>query len=345
MTRAATTRTAVIGCGDISALHLAAIGTVPDAELVAVCDIDAGRLATAATACGVPGFLDAEELFATARPDVVHICTPHNTHSALAIAALERGISVVLEKPLAHTRAEGERVVAAAAASGAKIAVCFQNRYNQPVQRMRELLDSGALGAIRGAAATVIWHRTADYYADRPWRGTWAGGGGGLLMNQAIHTLDLVQWLVGDVVGASGAVATRSLPIDVEDMAELVLTHASGVRSTFYATLANAWNAPVTVDIETENALLSLRGALTVTYADGSVEVTPERETAEGERAYWGVSHELLVQDFYARLGDPDPFWISPAEARKTLDVIQGVYERNALLPSEEPLDKVGINA
>ncbi|NQX28236.1 Gfo/Idh/MocA family oxidoreductase [Microbacteriaceae bacterium VKM Ac-2854] len=333
------TRAAVVGCGDISALHLAAIGTVADAELVAVCDIEAGRLAIAATAYAVPGFLDAEELFDVAKPDVVHICTPHNTHAALAIAALERGISVVLEKPLAHTREEGERVVAAAAASGAKIAVCFQNRYNQPVERMRELLDSGAVGAVRGASATVVWHRTAEYYADRPWRGTWAGGGGGLLMNQAIHTLDLVQWLVGDVESVRGGVSTRALPIEVEDTAELVLTHASGIRSTFYATLANAWNAPVTVEIETENALLSLRGALTVTYADGSVEVTPERETAEGERAYWGVSHELLIQDFYARLGDADPFWISPAEARKTLDVIQDVYEQN------HRLEKVGINA
>jgi UDP-N-acetyl-2-amino-2-deoxyglucuronate dehydrogenase len=326
-----TVRTAVVGCGDISALHLAAIATVPDAGLVAVCDIDPGRLAAASDAQGVPGFLDAEELFEVVRPDVVHICTPHSTHSALAVAALERGISVVLEKPLAHSREEGDRIVAAAEASGAKIAVCFQNRYNQPVQRMRELLDSGTLGAVRGAAASVVWHRTAEYYNDRPWRGTWAGGGGGLLMNQAIHTLDLLQWLVGDVVAVNGSAATRGLgdTIEVEDTADMLLTHVGGVRSTFYATLTNAWNAPVAVDIETEKAVLSLRGELRVTFADGTVEVTGERETAEGERAYWGVSHELLVQDFYARLGDPEPFWISPAEARKTLGIIQDVYDQS----------------
>jgi UDP-N-acetyl-2-amino-2-deoxyglucuronate dehydrogenase len=327
-------RTAVLGCGDISALHLAAIATVPDAELVAVGDTDPARCAAASAAQSVPGFRDPEELFAVARPDVVHICTPHNTHSDLAVAALERGVSVVLEKPLAHDRAEGDRVVAAAtaaAATGTKIAVCFQNRYNRPVQRMRELLDSGALGAIRGASATVLWHRTPEYYADRPWRGTWAGGGGGLLMNQAIHTLDLLQWLVGDVVQVAGSASTRALgdTIEVEDTAEMVLTHAGGVRSVFYATLANAWNAPVAVEIQTELAALSLRGELHVRYADGSAEVTRERENAEGERAYWGVSHELLVQDFYARLGDPEPFWISPREARKTLRIIQDVYDQN----------------
>jgi UDP-N-acetyl-2-amino-2-deoxyglucuronate dehydrogenase len=326
-----TIRTAVVGCGDISALHFAAIATVPDAELVAVADVDRGRLAAASSAYGVPAFRGAEELFEVARPDVVHLCTPHNTHAALAVAALERGISVVLEKPLAHTRAEGDRVVSAAAASGAKIAVCFQNRYNRPVQRMRELLDSGTLGAVRGAAATVAWHRTPAYYADRPWRGTWAGGGGGLLMNQAIHTLDLLQWLVGDVVEVAGAAATRALgdTIEVEDTADMLLTHASGVRSTFYATLTNAWNAPVSVEIDTEQAALVLRGELRVRYADGTVEITPEREVAGGERAYWGVSHELLVQDFYARLDDPEPFWISPEEARKTLGIVQDVYDQS----------------
>jgi UDP-N-acetyl-2-amino-2-deoxyglucuronate dehydrogenase len=176
-----------------------------------------------------------------------------------------------------------------------------------------------------------VWHRSAEYYLDRTWRGTWAGGGGGLLMNQAIHTLDLLQWLVGDVVAVTGSASTRALgdTIEVEDTADMVLTHVGGVRSTFYATIVNAWNAPVTLEIVTENAVLSLRGELRVTFADGTVEITSERETAGGERAYWGVSHELLVQDFYARLGEPEPFWISPAEARKTLGVIQDVYDQS----------------
>ena len=196
---------------------------------------------------------------------------------------------------------------------------------------MHQLLTSGDLGEITGAGATVMWHRTADYYRDRPWRGRWSERGGGLLMNQAIHTVDLVQWLVGPVTAVRGHAATHVLGdvIEVEDTAEMVLDHADGARSVFYATLANAVNAPVTLDIATERATLSLRGDLTVSYADGRVEVVPERRAASGGRAYWGVSHELLIRDFYDRLGDPEPFWISPREAAKSLAIVKDVYARS----------------
>jgi UDP-N-acetyl-2-amino-2-deoxyglucuronate dehydrogenase len=324
------TRVAVIGCGDISTVHFAAISTMPDALLVAVCDADAGRLAEAVDAHGVPGFADHRELLRTIHPDVVHICTPHNQHASIAIDALDAGINVIQEKPLAHTRAEGRRAVDAAARSSAKIAICFQNRYNAPVQAAFELLSSGELGAVLGASGTVVWHRDADYYLSRPWRGKWATGGGGLLMNQAIHTLDLLQWLVGDVTRVRGGAATRYLQetIEVEDTADMVLEHESGARSTFYATLANVVNAPITLDITTERATLSLRDTLTVTHDDGRVDVVRERELPTGGRAYWGVSHELLIRDFYDRLGEPGSFWIDPREAQKTLDIIQDVYDQ-----------------
>ena len=263
-----TVRAAVIGCGDVASVHFGAISKLDGVELVAVCDTDPGRLAAAVAAYGVPGFVDHLDLIAEARPDVVHITTPHNQHAALAADCLERGVNVIIEKPLAHTLAEGRRLVQAAANSQAKIAVCFQNRYNATSQAMQALLSSGELGAVLGASATVMWQRSAGYYLDRPWRGSWAGSGGGLMMNQAIHTVDLLQWLVGDVITVSGNASTRFLggAIEVEDTAEFVAEHANGARSAFYATLANAVNAPVTLDIVTERATLSLRGDLTVTY-------------------------------------------------------------------------------
>lgn len=323
---------AVIGCGDVSAVHFEAIAASAGIELTAVCDADQDRVATAAAAAhGVPAFTDYEALLEEVHPDVVHICTPHYWHAAMAITALDRGINVILEKPLAHTLAEGHRLVSSAARSSAKIGVCFQNRYNAPVQAMAALLSGGGLGAVTGAAATVMWSRRAAYYLDRPWRGQWSTAGGGLLMNQAIHTLDLLQWLVGDVTEVRGHAATHALAdvIEVEDTAELALTHASGTRSVFYATLANAVNAPITLDVYTEHAALSLRGALTVTYADGRVEVVQEREMDTGGRAYWGVSHALLIQDFYRSLDEPGWFWISPAEALKSLQIIKDVYAQS----------------
>jgi UDP-N-acetyl-2-amino-2-deoxyglucuronate dehydrogenase len=324
-------RVAIIGCGDVATVHFEAIAAIEGAELVAVCDTDAGRLATASAAHGVPGYSEVVAMLDEVRPDVVHICTPHNQHADPAIAALERGINVISEKPLASTLADGERLAAAAGASSARIGVCFQNRYNQAVTAMAERLASGEFGAVQGGSGTVMWSRTADYYQNRPWRGTWVGGGGGLLMNQAIHTLDLLQWMMGEVTAVSGHAATHALgdTIEVEDTAELVLTHVNGVRSVFYATLANSVNAPITVDIVAEKATLQLRGDLVITHDDGRVEVVEERRAASGGRDYWGVSHQLYIADFYAQLGQEGPFWINPDEALKTLRIIKDVYAQS----------------
>ncbi|MFU8946295.1 Gfo/Idh/MocA family protein [Mycetocola zhadangensis] len=324
-------RIAVVGCGDISALHFTAIAGQNNVTLVAVCDVDEGRLAAASQSHGVPGFTNHRQMLDELTPDVVHICTPHNTHAALAIDALDRGVSVVLEKPVAHTRDEATRLVDAAKRSDASIAVCFQNRYNAPVQAAAEILATGAVGTVHGAAATVIWHRSAEYYQDRPWRGRWSTGGGGLLMNQAIHTLDLVQWLMGPVTSVRGSASTRFLDdvIEVEDTADMVLTHESGARSVFYTTLAYVANAPVTLEIVAENATLRLCGDLTVTWADGRVETVRERALPTGERAYWGISHELLIADFYQRVQTGSSFWIDPAEARKSFDIIQDIYDQS----------------
>ena len=323
-------RVAVVGCGDVSSVHFEAIAHDPLAELVAVCDTDAGRREAASARYSVPGFASISELIDAVRPDVVHISTPHDEHAVLAIAALEAGVNVILEKPLANSREAGDALVSAAEASGAKIGICFQNRYNTPVRAAKELLESGRLGKVVGASGTVIWHRTREYYEDRPWRGTWANGGGGLLMNQAIHTLDLLQWLLGDVQSVTGGAATRTLAdvIEVEDTADLVLEHAGGARSTFFATLSNAVNDPVTIEIAAERGTLSLRGDLVATFADGTVETVTETVTATGERAYWGASHARLIHDFYESLSRPEPFWISPREARKTLEIIQSVYDQ-----------------
>ncbi|MHA7269698.1 Gfo/Idh/MocA family protein [Arthrobacter sp. HLT1-20] len=324
-------RVAIIGCGDVATVHFEAIAAIDGAELVAVCDTDPARLAEAVAAHNVPGYRTVEELLDEVAVDVVHVCTPHHQHADPVIAALARGVNVISEKPLASTVADGERVASAAQASTARVGICFQNRYNQAVQALQERLSSGEYGAVLGGSGTVMWHRNADYYDDRPWRGTWSGGGGGLLMNQAIHTLDLLQWLMGDVTAVSGHAATRALAetIEVEDTAELMLTHRNGARSVFYATLANTVNAPITVDIATEKAEFHLRGDLTITHDDGRVEVVHERRAESGGRDYWGVSHQLFIADFYSQLGQDGSFWIDPREALKTLRIIKAAYAQS----------------
>jgi UDP-N-acetyl-2-amino-2-deoxyglucuronate dehydrogenase len=316
-----TVRTAVIGCGDVSVVHLAAIGKLPGVELAGVCDLDPGRTRRLT----VPTFTDHRQLLRSVRPEVVHICTPHDQHVEVAIDCLEAGVAVLLEKPVAATVAEADRLIAAAARHpDVKIGICLQNRYNVTSRAARALLRGTE---VIGASATVMWHRDAAYYRARPWRSQRARSGGGVLVNQAIHTLDLLEWLVGEVTGIRGQVGRYALDdIDVEDTAAAVLDHEGGARSVFFATVANATDAPVTIEIVTPKAVLLIRGDLTVTDADGRTEVVAEPVADTGGRSYWGASHELLIADFYRTLRDPEPFWISPAEGARALRLIDRLY-------------------
>lgn len=322
-------RAAVVGCGDISTVHLTALRELEGVEVVGVCDVDPERAKAAAAVDDLPAYTDHRELLAALEPDVVHVCTPHDRHVVVAVDAIERGVNVVLEKPVAHTLADARRVIETAGAHpDVKVAVCFQNRYNRASQEARRLLASGRLGAVHGASATVAWHRTPEYYTRGPWRGQRRRSGGGVLMNQAIHTLDLVQWFLGPVTSVASRIGTLALGrhVDVEDTASLVMDHESGSRSVLFATVANAVDSPVTIEVETEHARLLIRGDLTIAHADGRVEVVAERRATPTGRAYWGVSHELLVADFYGRLGDPEPFWIGPDQGMASLAVLDQVY-------------------
>jgi predicted dehydrogenase len=328
-------RAAVVGCGDISSVHLAALRDLEGVELVGVCDVDAARGTATAHAQGTVAFTDHREMLDALRPDVVHVCTPHDQHAPVAVDCIERGVHVVLEKPVAHTLAEAQPVLDASLANpGVRVAVCFQNRYNRASQEAYRLLQEGSLGAIRGASATVAWHRTPEYYARGPWRGQRRRSGGGVLMNQAIHTLDLVQWFLGPVARVGSRIGTLSLAeyIDVEDTAQLVMDHESGSRSVLFATLANSVDSPVTIEVDTEHARLLIRGDLTVVHTDGRTEVVEERRATSTGRAYWGVSHELLVADFYRTLDDEEPFWIGPSEGVAALAVLDQVYRDAGVL-------------
>ena len=321
-------RAAVVGCGDISVVHLDAIAAIEGAELVAVVDSDPAARAAAGGKWEVPAYADHRLMLEQVRPDVVHVCTPHDQHVEPAIDCLRSGVPVLVEKPVAATMTEAHRLIDAAAVHpSTKIGICLQNRYNATARTIRDMIDSGELGRVLGGSGTVLWHRTQAYYDAKPWRGRRDRAGGGVLINQAIHTLDLLQWLIGPVASVAGrADHYGPTQTDVEDTAQLALTHDSGARSVFFASNVNPVDAPVTLQIVTERAVFDLRGDLTISHADGRVEVVEERRASSSGRSYWGVSHELLIADFYARLADPEPFWIGPAAASASLEIICELY-------------------
>ncbi|SDO88018.1 Predicted dehydrogenase [Nakamurella panacisegetis] len=326
-------RIALVGCGDISAVHLDAIAAHGDAELVAVCDVERSRLTAASQRWDVTPYPGFESMLEAERPDVVHICTPHAQHAAMTTAALRRNVNVLVEKPVATSMADAQEVQRAAEGGSAIVGVCYQNRYNNTSQALRSLIDTGALGALRGGRASVDWFRDNSYYERRPWRGTWAEGGGGVLINQSIHTLDLLQWFLGEVVDVRGQASRLTLddPVEVEDTASIVLRHRGGAGSIFQATNSYIDNAPVMIELLADRATVRLENDLTVTYTDGQTLFVAADGIATGEKAYWGLSHERLIDDFYRHVRRRRPFWIDPAAAMETLRIVTDVYAQSDL--------------
>ena len=220
--------------------------------------------------------------------------------------------------------------MAAAEQPGApKVAVCFQNRYNATSQAMAALLASGRLGSVLGGSATVCWHRPPAYYQSRPWRGQVDRSGGGVLINQAIHSIDLLQWLLGDVRAVWGQANRLALGgvFDIENK------RAASCWTT-RAALGRSFSPPTpTPPIHQSPSRSSRRGpscSSVATSPCGTPTGAPRRSRNVGPpppaAAYWGVSHQQLIGDFYARLAEPEPFWISPREAAKSLDILSRVY-------------------
>lgn len=350
----------IIGCGGIAQTHRDALIACPDAEIAAVCDIVPERAEAIAekamqhgtkrgnpaspTEQSIPGsrlgqcphdnvpvqvFENWRELLAVKGLDAVHLCTPHFLHAEMAIAAMKAGLHVLTEKPMATSVADAVAMNKVSAETGMRLGVCFQNRYNATSRRMRAVLDSGLAGAVRGGRAFVTWNRGADYYASGPWRGTWKEEGGGVMINQAIHTLDLMQWMLGRPVSLKGSIDTRLLSgiIEVEDTAEALIRFEEGVNGVFFATNNYCTDAPVQIEIVCERATMRLDDVLTIRYDDGETETVRESDVASGEKAYWGCGHKGLVADWYRAMRAEEPFRIDGAAALPALKLVLGLYE------------------
>jgi predicted dehydrogenase len=226
-----TLRYGVIGAGVIAPLHLEAIAEVDDAELIGISSLDAREAAARAEPYGCPAFGDHRELLALV-PDVVVVCTPHPSHASLSIESLEAGAHVLVEKPLAVEVRDADAMIAAADRAERLLGVCFQQRFRPVIAAAREAVVSGRLGELVRAAIVDPLYRPNAYYGTAGWRGTWEGEGGGVLMNQAPHTLDLLCHLAGPPARVWGDSRRRSQPMEAEDTATALLDYANGAVGT-----------------------------------------------------------------------------------------------------------------
>ncbi|MBW8713240.1 MAG: Gfo/Idh/MocA family oxidoreductase, partial [Acidobacteria bacterium] len=213
----------ILGAGNISDTHARAALGIPGVEIAAVCGTSLDKAQRLASKYGGAAYDDLQR-FLDHRPlDVVAIGTPSGVHAEQAVAAIGRGLHVLSEKPLDVTTRKVDSVIEAGDRAGVKVGVFFQDRLKPDIAAMKQMIVSGRLGKPIFIAGHVRWYRPPEYYALSRWRGSWALDGGGALMNQAIHTVDVLQWLFGPVARVGGRTATLLHSIKTEDTAAAVL--------------------------------------------------------------------------------------------------------------------------
>jgi UDP-N-acetyl-2-amino-2-deoxyglucuronate dehydrogenase len=224
-----TLRTALVGCGKVGQIHAQALRSLAESNLVAACDADPDRAGATAARYGGAPFTDVEAMLRAARPEVVFVCTPHPLHVGPVVLAASSGAHVLVEKPMAASLDDCDAMLAAARKAGVTLGVVSQRRWCEPVLRMKRAIDDGKIGRpVLGVVGMFNW-RDEAYYRSDPWRGRWDAEGGGVLVNQAPHQLDLLQWMMGEPEEISGLWANVNHPsVEVDDTAVAVIRFASG---------------------------------------------------------------------------------------------------------------------
>ena len=309
-------KVAIVGLGVIGKVHMKVLRE-QGIEVGAVCDIDAAKLAEYPSC---QQFVNYTEMIEQYAPDVVHICTPHYLHAAMVIAALNRNIHVLCEKPLCVNFSEMQDVLRAEENSLATLGVCHQNRYKPENMYVKEFLKTSR--ALCGYA-TVAWQRDAEYYAQAAWRGTIEQECGGVLINQALHTLDLLIWYLGEPKKVQAQTANFSLKniIQVEDTLHLVASE--GADFVFFATNAAKNSFPVFLSLSTDNGVLTI---LSNKVLLNDKECTFEKQDAFYGKWCYGSGHKALIRDFYHCITNGERFAIDGKEASKVLRVIFAAY-------------------
>jgi predicted dehydrogenase len=250
-------RCAVVGTGLVGEWHVRTVPTVPNATLVAVCDVDTARSAAALEKnklTGVHTYTDLQDMLAKEQIDVVHVCTPSGNHLEPCVTAMEAGKNVIVEKPLEIHTDRIDRMIEVANKHNVRIAGIFQNRWNDANRALKAAADEGRYGRVAWAGSFTPWYRPDKYYDEGGWRGTWKLDGGGAVMNQSVHSIDLLQWIVGPVKRVSAYASSRiHAQIEVEDTLSASLEFENGGYGSIVGTTAMFPGQPARIEVGGEN--------------------------------------------------------------------------------------------
>jgi predicted dehydrogenase len=310
----------IVGAGMVARFHARAIAEAPGSRLAAICRADASRAAETAAEFGVPCETSLEALLERPDVDAVCLCTPSGLHAQQTRLAARAGKHVLVEKPIALTLADADAMIAASRDAGVRLGVALQRRTEPASRALHAAIRAGELGELVLGTATVPYFRPQSYYDSAAWRGTWSLDGGGALMNQGIHLVDLLLWLMGgeaEVVGASGGAVGHD--IEVEDCVVAALRFSGSLcenaRGTIVATTAAAPGFPHRIEIY---------GSRSGVMIDG--DAAGSSPTGIGH-----LGHTLLLQDFVAAICQGRDPLVDGVEGRRSLALVLAIYEAAGL--------------
>jgi predicted dehydrogenase len=342
-------RTALVGCGKVGQIHASALAALPESEFVAVCDSSGERASAFAQRYGTRAWTDAAAMFAEAGVEAVVIGTPHPLHAAPAIAAARAGVHALVEKPMAARLADCDAMLAAARQAGTLLGVISQRRFYEPVRRMKEAIDAGRIGIpVLGVFSMFSW-RDQAYYQSDPWRGKWATEGGGVLVNQSPHMLDLLRWFMGEVEEVTGCWANLTHPyIEVEDTALAMIRFRGGGLGSVVTSLSQKpglftkvhvhGSNGASVGVETDRGATFIAGMSAVTEPPlNDVWTIPGEEgllaqfQAEDRARMRLVDptthyHALQIQDFLRAVRAGRPPLVTGEDGRAVVAMFTAVY-------------------
>lgn len=338
-------RFGLVGCGAIYPTHADALGCIDGASLAGVYDAVPEWAKGASDRYGVPALSSLEDLCAAV--DAVAVCVPSGLHAEVALACARMGKHVLVEKPIDTTLEKANAMIDGCRAAGVKLGVVSQHRFSRQIRRLRDALRGGELGPVLEGDASVKWYRTQQYYDSGEWRGTWALDGGGCLMNQGIHTVDMIQWIMGGVRAVQARVRTATHDIEVEDQANVLVEYRNGAIGVIQGSTVCYPGFAERLEVYGEHGAVVVEGDRTKVwrvdperaklgkYGDGVMgQPTPSLHlagaaewTEDDPTAAWGEQHRLQLEDFAHAVRDEREPFVTGEMALEPLRIILAAYE------------------
>jgi predicted dehydrogenase len=334
-----TTGFGIIGLGMIAGFHVKALEGIPGCRFAAGFDSLPGRAESFCSSNGGKPYDSLDKFLADSDLDIVTVASPSGLHMEGALAALGAGKHVIVEKPLEVSSERCDRIIAEAEKNGVRLGTIFPSRYHEAPKLVKKAIESGRLGKIVMASAQVKWWRTQEYYDSGKWRGTWKFDGGGALMNQGIHAIDLLQWLVGKVAEVSAYTATLAHErIEVEDTGAAALRFENGALGSVEASTGAYPGFFKKIEICGNRGCVTLAEENIIAWEfdreeSGDAEIREKFRNmgttgggADDPAAIGLEGHRMLFEDFVAALREDRPFGIEGPEGKKAVEIIEAIY-------------------